>query len=80
MEKPVSFAKAEECKDVRCAKVVARRGIPILLYGLDFERKLIECKHVLTPTGDVDADMKIIKTYFKDFKGKKPELFSVGEL
>lgn len=28
MEKPVSFAKAEECKDVRCAKVVARRGVP----------------------------------------------------
>ena len=60
--------------------IALKAGIPILLYGLDFERKLIECKHVLTPTGDVDADMKIIKTYFKDFKGKKPELFSVGEL
>lgn len=28
VEKPVSFAKAEECKDVRCAKVVARSGVP----------------------------------------------------
>ena len=51
-----------------------------MLYGLDFERKLIECKHIITPTGDVEADMKTIKTYFKDFKGKNPEKFTVGEI
>ena len=60
--------------------IALKAGIPILLYGLDFERKLIECKHIITPTGDVEADMKTIKTYFKDFKGKNPEKFTVGEI
>ena len=60
--------------------IALKANIPILLYGLDFERKLIECKHVLVPTGDVEADMKLIKTYYKDFKGKKPELFTVGDI
>ena len=60
--------------------IALKANIPILLYGLDFERKIIECKHVIVPTGDVEADMKLIKTYYKDFKGKKPELFTVGDI
>lgn len=60
--------------------IALKAEIPILLYGLDYERKLIECRHMLIPSGDVDKDMKTIKTYFKDFKGKRPELFSVGEI
>ena len=60
--------------------IALKANIPILLYGLDFERKLIECKHVLVPTGDVEADMKLIKTYYKNFKGKKPEHFTVGDI
>lgn len=35
---------------------------------------------MIVPSGNVEEDMKIIKTYFKDFKGKRPELFSVGEI
>ena len=27
----------------------------------------------------VEKDMKHIKLYFKDFKGKKPENFSIGD-
>ncbi|MFC2674269.1 MAG: acyltransferase, partial [Prevotella melaninogenica] len=50
------------------------------LYGLDYERKLIECSKVITPSGDLEQDMKEIKLYFKDFKGKHPELFTIGEL
>ena len=60
--------------------IALKAGIPILIYGLDYQRRLIECKHVMTPSGDVEADMKKIKTYYKDFKGKKPELFTVGKL
>ena len=60
--------------------IALKAGIPILLYGLDYERRLIECKRMVVPTGDVDADMKTIKSYFKDYKGKHPELFSVGEI
>jgi 1-acyl-sn-glycerol-3-phosphate acyltransferase len=49
--------------------------IPVLLYGLDYERKLIRCTRSFIPSGNVEADMQDIKSYFKDFKGKKPEQF-----
>ena len=54
--------------------------IPILLYGVDYEKRLIQCTKSLIPSGDVEKDMKKIKLYFKDFKGKHPELFTIGEI
>ncbi len=56
--------------------IALKAGIPILLYGLDYERKLIYCHRSFVPTGDVERDMLEIKDYFKDFKGKKPEQFA----
>ena len=49
--------------------------IPVLLYGLDYERKLIYCTRSFIPSGDVEKEMQEVKLYFKDFKGKKPEQF-----
>ena len=60
--------------------IALKAQLPIYLYGLDYERKLIECSKVITPSGDLEQDMKEIKLYFKDFKGKHPELFTIGEL
>ena len=34
----------------------------------------------IIPSGDVDKDMREIKLYFKDFKGKKPEKFTIGNI
>ena len=60
--------------------VALKAQIPVLLYGVDYERRLIQCTKSLIPTGDVDKEMKEIKLYFKDFKGKHPEKFTIGEL
>lgn len=60
--------------------VALKAQIPVLLYGVDYERRLIQCTKSLIPTGDVDKEMKEIKLYFKDFKGKRPELFTIGEI
>ena len=60
--------------------IALKAGIPILLYGLDYERKLIQCTKTIIPSGDLEADMCDIKLYFKGFKGKKPENFTIGEL
>ncbi len=60
--------------------IALKAGLPILLYGVDYERKLIQCTKKIIPSGNLDADMKEIKLYFKDFKGKKPENFVVGDL
>ena len=53
--------------------------IPILLYGVDYEKRLIRCTKTIIPNGDIDAQMHEIKLYFKDFKGKNPENFTIGE-
>lgn len=56
--------------------IALKARIPILLYGIDYEKKLIRCTRSFIPTGDVDKDMQEIKDYYKDFKGKRPELFA----
>lgn len=55
-------------------------NIPILLYGIDYQRRLIQCTKVIHPSGDFKADMREIKLYYRDFKGKHPENFTIGEL
>lgn len=59
--------------------IALKAGLPILLYGIDYKRKLIKCTKTVIPSGDFEKDMKEIKLYFKDFKGKKPENFTIGE-
>lgn len=56
--------------------IALKAEIPILLYGVDYEKKKIVCTDSFTPSGNIDEDMPKIKSYFKDFKGEKPENFA----
>ena len=56
--------------------IALKAEIQILLYGVDYEKKKIVCTDSFTPSGNIDEDMPKIKSYFKDFKGKKPENFA----
>ena len=58
--------------------IALKAEIPILLFGIDYEKKLVRCTQTVMPTGDVEADMRRIKLYYKDFKGRKPENFTIG--
>lgn len=60
--------------------IALKAHLPIHLYGLDYEKKVIQCTKQIIPSGDVDKDMREIKLYFKDFKGKKPEKFTIGNM
>jgi 1-acyl-sn-glycerol-3-phosphate acyltransferase len=60
--------------------IALKAKIPIILYGVDYKKKLIQCTKSIIPTGDFDKEMREIKLYFKDFQGKKPELFTTGEI
>ena len=60
--------------------IAQKAEIPILLYGVDYEKRLIRCTKTIIPNGDIDTQMREIKLYFKDFKGKKPENFTIGEV
>lgn len=59
--------------------IAQKANIPILLYGLDYATKTIHCTKIIRPTGNVEEDMREIKLYFKDFKGKKTENFTIGQ-
>ena len=59
--------------------IALKANIPILLYGVDYEKKLIKCTKSIMPSGDIEHDIQEIKAYFKDFKGKRPELFTIGD-
>lgn len=60
--------------------IALKARIPILLFGLDYERKLIECTKSFIPSGNLDEEMREVKLYYKDFKGKHPENFTIGEI
>lgn len=57
--------------------IALNANIPILLYGIDYRRKLIKCTSSFIPTGDVENDIPKIKSYFTEFSGKHPEKFSI---
>lgn len=59
--------------------IALKANIPILLYGVDYEQKRIYCTKSVTPSGNLEEELREIKLYFKDFKGKHPKNFTIGE-
>lgn len=55
-------------------------NIPIVLIGIDYEKKCITAEKYIMPSGDIDKDMREIKLYFKDFKGRHPHKFDLGNI
>ena len=51
-------------------------GVPIALAFMDFKRKVAGFGPLLTPTGDIQADMAIIQQFYSTITGKHPHLFS----
>ena len=60
--------------------IALKAKLPILLYGLDYEKKLIQCTKTIVPNGDIDSQMREIMLYYKGFRGKKPENFTIGDI
>lgn len=51
-------------------------GVPIALGFMDFRLKMGGIGPVLMPTGDIDEDMKLIKSFYSNVSGKYPDLTS----
>jgi 1-acyl-sn-glycerol-3-phosphate acyltransferase len=60
--------------------IALKAQIPVLLYGVDYEKKLIECTRSFVPTGDFEKEMRETKLYYKNFRGKYPDKFTIGEI
>lgn len=54
-------------------------NVPIVVVVLDYKDKTAYFKTALMPSGDVDKDMAVIKSYYRNAKGKNPENFSLGD-
>ncbi len=51
--------------------------VPILLAYIDYASKKIGIGKIIFPSGDEKRDMHDIKEFYKHFKGKHPENFSI---
>ena len=60
--------------------IALKANLPILLYAADYSQKKVYATKYIIPSGDVESDLREIKLYFKDFKGKHPEKFTIGEV
>lgn len=57
-------------------RIAQQANVPIILGALDFGRKEVILTETFIPTGDIDADMRAVKNYYKNFSGKHPEKFT----
>lgn len=60
--------------------IALKAHLPILLYGIDYAKKEIVCTRTVHPTGDVEADMRQIMKYYKNFTARHPQKFAVEEM
>ena len=51
--------------------------IPIMMAYIDYKHKRVGINEMFNPTGDVEADMRYIKNYYKDINAKYPECFCI---
>lgn len=54
--------------------IAHKAKVPIVMATLDFKNKTIDMgSKLFTPTGNIQADMQIIREFYEKVQGKKPE-------
>lgn len=48
-------------------------GVPLVLTALDHEHRTARFGPTLMPTGDIDADLEVIRTFYAGVQGRHPE-------
>lgn len=56
--------------------IARRAGVPIHLGAIDYVDKRVVITRTIIPGPDIEADMRMIKDYYKPFRGKYPEKFT----
>lgn len=59
--------------------IALQAKVPIVMAYMDYERKLTGLGPILHPSGDIEADMKIIKAFYAPFKGKNATQFDTQD-
>jgi 1-acyl-sn-glycerol-3-phosphate acyltransferase len=61
-------------------QIAVQSGVPIGLGYLDYKRKRGGLGMFVMPTGDINVDMEKIRDFYKNIRGKYPELESIPRL
>jgi 1-acyl-sn-glycerol-3-phosphate acyltransferase len=54
-------------------RIAQAADVPIALAYIDYPRRRIGIDRMLEPSGDIEADFEILKEYYQDKTGKRPE-------
>lgn len=57
-------------------RIAYEADVPIALGAIDAATKHIQVSDIFQPTGDIEADIKAIKHFYRPFTGLKPHNFS----
>lgn len=60
--------------------IALKAQVPIVLIGIDYATKTIKAGKSIFPSGDFEKDMREIKLYYKNFRGRHPENFNLGDI
>lgn len=60
--------------------IAQKANVPIVLVAIDYPTKTISATKTIMPSGDIEKDIREIKLYYKNFKGKHPENFTIGNI
>ena len=60
--------------------IALKAGLPIQLYAIDYKNKRLVCTKELVPSGDVEADMRLIMDYYRPYEGRYPGKFAVEDI
>ena len=55
-------------------RIAEKSRVPIVLIGFDYGRKVVEIKEPMYTTGNMEADIELMKDFFRPMKGRNPEL------
>lgn len=56
-------------------RIALQANVPILLAALDYKEKKVTIDGVFTPSEDIEADMRVIKDFYKPYHAKYPQKF-----
>lgn len=57
-------------------RIARQAGIPVVLGVIDYASKKVLIEKTFRPTGNLEADMRAIKDYYKPYSGLHPDNFS----
>lgn len=60
-------------------QIALQARVPIQLGAIDFPSKRIMIETIFKPTGDIEADLKAVKAFYKPYQGKYADKFSTDD-